>query len=120
MKLFKFLMNADMDNIGKDDLVNENTSRGLHQISIHHFLLSSLPPFITSSFHHFLLSSVPPFFPSDIDTPICNKFKPQNVCPQAWREAKSLRYLRIVNPHLLAQIANQSACYQPLVNFWKK
>ena len=33
---------------------------------------------------------------------------------------KSFRYPRIVKPPLLAQIADQSACYQPFVNFWKK
>jgi hypothetical protein len=33
---------------------------------------------------------------------------------------KSFRYTRVLNSHLLAQIADQSACYQPLVNFVKK
>ena len=34
------------------------------------------------------------------------------MCPQAWREAKVIPLPRIVKPPLLAQIADQSACYQ--------
>ena len=37
--------------------------------------------------------------------------------PQAWREAKVIPLPK--NNTLLAQIANQSACYQPLVNLCK-
>jgi hypothetical protein len=33
---------------------------------------------------------------------------------------KSFPYLRIVKPPLLAQIDDQSACYQPFVSFKKK
>ena len=36
--------------------------------------------------------------------------------PRAWREAKVIP----LHLPLLAQIADQSACYQPLVHFWKK
>ena len=56
----------------------------------------------------------------DIATPICHIFNIsllESVCPQAWRQAK---VIPLVKPTLLPQIAAQSACYQPLVNLWKK
>ena len=52
----------------------------------------------------------------DIATPICHIFNLsllESVCPQAWREAKVIQLPKNSKPPLLAQIADQSACYQP-------
>ena len=60
----------------------------------------------------------------DIDTPICHIFNLsllESVCTQARRAAKVIPLpTNSKAPPLLAQIADQSARYQPLVNFWKK
>ena len=53
----------------------------------------------------------------DVATPICHIFNltlPESVCPQAWREAKVILLPKKSKAPLLAQIADQSGCYQPL------
>jgi hypothetical protein len=44
----------------------------------------------------------------------------ETMSPQAWREAKVISLCQNSKAPLLAQIVDQSACYQPFVNFWKK
>ena len=59
----------------------------------------------------------------DIATPICHIFNLsllESVCPQAWREAKAIPLPKKSKAPLLAQIADQSACYQHLEKLQKK
>ena len=56
-------------------------------------------------------------------TPICHIFNmslEEGGCPQAGRDAKVVRYPRVVKQPILVLTADLLACYQLLANCWKK